>query len=34
VLSAGAERDPADLVRDFLGRDLTLDALLTRDGVR
>jgi Zn-dependent oligopeptidase len=34
VLSAGAERDPADLIRDFLGRDMALDALLARDGVR
>jgi oligopeptidase A len=34
VLSAGAERDPADLVRDFLGREISLDALLARDGVR
>ena len=34
VLSAGAERDPADLVRDFLGHDISLDALLARDGIR
>ncbi len=34
VLSAGAERDPADLIRDFLGHDVRLDAALIRDGVR
>ena len=34
VLSAGAERDPADLIRDFLGHDVRLDAALVRDGVR
>jgi len=34
VLSAGAERDPADLIRGFLGRDLNLHAVLARDGVR
>lgn len=34
VLAPGAERDPADLIRDFLGRDLSIDALLDRDGVR
>src|SRR6266498_3430938 len=28
VLSAGAERDPADLIRGFLGRDLNLHAVL------
>jgi Zn-dependent oligopeptidase len=34
VLAPGAERDPADLIRDFLGRDLAIEALLDRDGVR
>ncbi|HEX2307076.1 MAG TPA: M3 family metallopeptidase [Jatrophihabitantaceae bacterium] len=33
VLAPGAERDPADLIRDFLGRDVTMRALLDRDGV-
>jgi oligopeptidase A len=33
VLAPGAERDPADLVRDFLGRDPGLAALLAEDGV-
>lgn len=33
VLSAGAERDPADLIRAFLGRDVGLAASLARDGV-
>jgi Zn-dependent oligopeptidase len=33
VLAPGAERDPADLIRDFLGRDVTVRALLVRDGV-
>ncbi|HEY9484800.1 MAG TPA: M3 family metallopeptidase [Micromonosporaceae bacterium] len=34
VLSPGAEREPADLIRDFLGHDVRLDAALARDGVR
>ncbi|WP_436530934.1 M3 family metallopeptidase [Actinoplanes sp. HUAS TT8] len=34
VLAPGAERDPAGMVRDFLGHDLSVDALLERDGVR
>ena len=34
VLTPGAERDPADLIRDFLGRNLRPDAALTRDGLR
>jgi hypothetical protein len=34
VLSAGAERDPAERIRDFLGRAVGLDAALARDGVR
>ena len=33
VLAPGAERDPSDLIRDFLGRDVTVRALLIRDGV-
>ena len=33
VLAPGAERDPSDLIRDFLGRDVTVQALLVRDGV-
>lgn len=34
VLAPGAERDPNDLIRDFLGRDLRLDAALVRDGIK
>ena len=33
VLAPGAERDPAESVRAFLGRDPTIDALLARDGI-
>jgi oligopeptidase A len=33
VLAPGAERDPADMVRDFLGRDVSIDAMLARDNV-
>jgi oligopeptidase A len=33
VLAAGAERDPADLIRDFLGHDIDLRIALVRDGV-
>jgi Zn-dependent oligopeptidase len=33
VLAPGAERDPSNLIRDFLGRDVTVQALLVRDGV-
>jgi oligopeptidase A len=33
VLARGAEREPAELVRAFLGRDSTLQAMLERDGV-
>jgi oligopeptidase A len=33
VLAPGAERDPSDLIRDFLGRDVTVRAVLVRDGV-
>jgi Zn-dependent oligopeptidase len=34
VLSAGAERDPADLIREFLGRDIDEAAGLAHDGVK
>ena len=33
VLAYGAERDPSDLIRGFLGRDVTVQAMLERDGV-
>jgi oligopeptidase A len=33
VLSRGNEQHPADLVRDFLGRDVSLDSLLRCDGI-
>lgn len=33
VLAAGAERDPAGLIRDFLGHDVDLRTALIRDGV-
>ena len=33
VLAPGAERDPAESIRDFLGRDVSMHALLARDGV-
>jgi len=33
VLSAGAERDPANLIRDFLGHDIDPRMALIRDGV-
>jgi Zn-dependent oligopeptidase len=33
VLAPGNERPPAQLLREFLGRDVTLDAMLRRDGI-
>jgi oligopeptidase A len=33
VLAPAGEREPADLIRDFLGRDISLDAMLARDGI-
>jgi oligopeptidase A len=33
VLSPGAERDPVESIRDFLGRDVSMEAMLARDGV-
>ena len=33
VLAAGAEREPADLIRGFLGHDIDLWIALIRDGV-
>ncbi len=33
ILAQGAEREPQELIRDFLGRDSTPQAMLERDGV-
>ncbi len=34
VLARGSEVDANDIVRDFLGRDSTVDAMLIRDGIK
>lgn len=34
ILERGGTRNPADLYRDFRGKDATIDALLIRDGIK
>ena len=34
ILERGGTRNPADLYRDFRGKDATIDALLIRDGIQ
>ena len=34
ILEPGGTRNPADLYRDFRGKDATIDALLIRDGIQ
>ena len=34
ILELGGTRNPADLYRDFRGKDATIDALLIRDGIK